>query len=139
LKGWQTLAYLDVRKVITLHCGDTTTLVEANLPHTRQIGQQVPNAFAVSHVPHLKRAVGAGDDFLPVMLEAGDSAGVRTKRRLASTSLRVPDAQRTIRSSRDETIMAEVQKANKRGVALEVKEASARVEIPHFDQVVHAA
>jgi hypothetical protein len=35
--------------------------------------------------------------------------------------------------------MAEVQKADKRGVAFEVKEASARVEIPHLDEVVHAA
>jgi hypothetical protein len=122
-----------------LHCGDTTTLVEANLPHTRQIGQQVPNALAIPHVPHLKRAVGAGDDFLPVVLEAGDCAGVRTKRRLASTGLRVPDAQRTVCGSGDETVMAEVQKADKRGVAFEVKEASARVEIPHLDEVVHAA
>ena len=122
-----------------MHCGDTTTLVEAVLPHARQIGQQVANAFAVSHVPHLKRAVGARDDFLAVVLEAGDCAGVRTKRRLARTAFRIPDAQRTIRGSRDQTVMAEVKKTDKRGVSLQVKEASARVEVPHLDEIVHAA
>lgn len=130
--------YLDVRKVITLHCGDATTLIETNLPHTRQFGQQVPNTFTVPHIPHLERTVGAGDDFLPVMLEAGDCASVRTKRRLASAVLRIPDAQSTVRGSRNETVMAEVQEADKRSVPFQIKETSTRVEIPHLDQVVHA-
>ena len=101
-------AYFDVGKVITLHSGHASAFVKADLPHARQIGQQVANALAVADVPHLERAVGAGDDFLAVMLEAGDCAGVRTKGRFASTAFRVPDAQRTICGGGDQTVVTEV-------------------------------
>jgi hypothetical protein len=106
-------AYLDVGKVITLHGSDATALVEADLPHAGQISQKIADAFAIAHIPHLQSAVRARDDLLSVVLEAGDCTSVRTKRRLASTALRVPDAQSTVCGGGDQTIMAEVEKANK--------------------------
>lgn len=112
-KAWNVRrAYLNVRKIITLHSGNTTALIKANLPHPRKVCQKVTNAFSIAYVPHLERTIRARDNLLTVVLKAGDCTGVRTKRRLASTALGVPDAESTICRCGDQAIMAEIKQAD---------------------------
>ena len=49
--------YLDVSKVIPLHRGDTSSLVESNLPNSTQVREQVAQALTSLDVPHFERAV----------------------------------------------------------------------------------
>ena len=70
--------YFKICLIVTLYRGDTPPFVELDLPYTTQVRHQILHELAVSHVPHLKRSIRAGDYFIPIMLKTSDSSSVCT-------------------------------------------------------------
>lgn len=51
--------YLYVRQAVALYSGDTSPLVEIDLPHTAQVSQQILDKSAVRNIPHFERPIGS--------------------------------------------------------------------------------
>lgn len=50
-------SYLDIRQAVPLYGGDTSTIVELDLPNAAEVCQQVLDEFAILDIPHLECAV----------------------------------------------------------------------------------
>ena len=92
ISGSTEVKNFDVGQAVTLHCGNTPAIVEFDLPHTTEVCEEVADTFAGSHVPHLEGPIRPGDDFLFIVLEAGNGTGVGAQCILAVAVHGVPDA-----------------------------------------------
>ena len=107
------MTYLDVSKIVPLDCGDAAALVEADLPYTREVSKEIADTFTIADIPHLQRAIGARNDFLPIVLEASDCTSVSRQGGFTSARFRVPNPKSRIGSSRHQTIATEVKQTDK--------------------------
>ncbi len=92
LDRWVSSAYLDICNVVTLDRSDASSLVEFDLPHAAQIGQEILDELASGDVPHFEGPVGTRNDLLCVVLEAGDGACVSSQDALAFPVFWIPDS-----------------------------------------------
>jgi hypothetical protein len=112
----------NVCQIVALDCGDTSAIIELDLPHATEICEEVADTFAGSHVPHFQGAIGARDHFLVIVLEAGDGAGVCAQCVLAVAVHRVPDAKGGIGGGRHKEVVLQGKEADEGGVAFKVVE-----------------
>lgn len=82
---------LDIRQLVPLDSGHTSSLVKLDLPDAAEIAQQVLDTLASSDVPHLDRLLAAANNFAAIVLETGDSPSMCHKSITAPAILGIPD------------------------------------------------
>ena len=99
------LTYLNIREIAPLHRRNAPPLIKFTLPHPAQIRQQIPHTLPRLRIPHLQRALGPADNFIPVMGKARNGARMRAQIVQTLSRLRIPDAQRRVRRRRHEGVV----------------------------------
>lgn len=137
LRNRPKVEQLELARTVALNRGDAVSLVERDLPDSRQVREQVSNEFTRLRIPHLERPVRTRDDLVLVVLETGDRALVSVEGVTTFSRLGVPDAEGPIGGGTDEAASRESEESNERRVSVERVQLFPGLDRPEFDRPVH--
>lgn len=49
--------HLDICYMVTLHCSNTSSIIELDLPHPTKVGEQIAHTLSGLHIPHFQSPV----------------------------------------------------------------------------------